>query len=83
MSTALIVFILGAVFVVGGLLVAVTSAYLQERLFDRLAQRNDMRQFVSESRNNPSGPIRLGGLIAIIVGLGCWLVALILWLTSN
>lgn len=83
MSASLIMLLLGAFFVVGGFLVAALAAYHQERTLDRLAQRPDMRSFVFENLHNPSGAIRLGGLISVIVGLGCWVVDLIYWLATR
>jgi|GEM_PF-3308124 len=82
MPTALIIFFLGMFFVVSGITVAALAAYYQERLFDRLSQRRDMRSFIFETRNNASGALRLGGLISFLVGLGSLLVALVVWLVS-
>jgi len=73
---------MGVGFLLGGFITAAIATHTQERKMERLAQMKDVKKFMEESRHNPSVAFRIGGLIAMIVGVVCLIAALIVWITS-
>jgi len=82
MQVYFILLIMGVCFLLGGFITAAVATYTQERKMERLAQMKDVKRFMLESRRNPSVAFRIGGLIAMIIGVVCLIAASVVWITS-
>jgi hypothetical protein len=73
--------IVGGIFLVLGIAGLVWGWYEEKRLFEELASRHDLREFSLEHVESPQpGALRIGGWIAIAVGVLMLVVGLIFWL---
>ena len=73
--------IVGGVFLVLGVCGIIWGWYEEKRLFDELAAKHDLREFSLRHIESPQpGALRIGGWIAIAVGVLTAAVGLVFWL---
>jgi hypothetical protein len=73
--------IVGGVFLVLGIIGIVWGWYEEKRLFDALAAKRDLREFSLSHIESPQpGALKIGGWIAIAVGVLIAGVGLVFWL---
>jgi hypothetical protein len=73
--------IVGGVFVVLGVAGIIWGWYEEKKLFDALAAKPDLREFSLRHIESPQpGALRIGGWIAIAVGLLTLAAGLVFWL---
>ena len=73
--------IVGAVFLVLGAGAIFWGWYEEKRLFEKLAARRDLREFSLDHVETPQpGALRIGGWIAVAVGVLTLVVGLVFWI---
>jgi len=79
----LITVVVGVVFIVLGFGTIVWGKREEKSYYDSLAARNDLREFLSRWPKRPEpGSLKVGGWIAIAVGVAIMVTAGALWLAS-
>jgi hypothetical protein len=73
--------IVGGVFLVLGIAGLIWGWYEEKQLFEALASQRDLREFSLKHVESPQpGALKIGGLIAIAIGILTLAVGLIFWL---
>jgi hypothetical protein len=76
-----ILVIVGGVFLILGIIGILWGRYEEKRLFEALAEQRDLREFTLEHVESPQpGALRMGGWIAIVLGVLVMVVGIIFWL---
>jgi hypothetical protein len=76
-----ILVIVGGVFLILGIIGILWGRYEEKRLFEALAEQRDLREFTLEHVESPQpGALRMGGWIAIVLGVLVMIVGIIFWL---
>jgi uncharacterized membrane protein len=79
----LILICMGGGFIVLGLIGILWGRYEEKKYFEAIAERRDVREFMSHWPERPQpGALRVGGWISIVLGVLLLVVGLILWLTG-
>ena len=79
----LILICMGGGFIVLGLIGILWGRYEEKKYFEAIAERRDVREFMSHWPERPQpGALRVGGWISIALGVLLLGVGLILWLTG-
>ncbi len=74
----------GGGFIVLGLIGLFWGRHEEKSYFEALANRPDLREFVSHWPERPQpGALRTGGWIAVILGVLMLVVGIIFWLTAG
>jgi multisubunit Na+/H+ antiporter MnhB subunit len=82
-SNWFVVVIVGAVFAVLGLAGIFWGIHEEKRLFEELAAKPDLREFSLKHVETPQpGALKIGGWIAIAVGIIVIALGIILWQTG-
>ncbi len=80
-SSWYVLVIVGGVFVVLGIGGLVWGWYEEKRLFEELAAKPDLREFSLKHIDSPQpGALKIGGWIAVAVGVITAAVGLVFWL---
>ncbi len=75
---------LGGGFIILGLIGILWGRHEEKSYFDSLADRPDLREFTAHWPERPQpGSLRIGGWIAIALGVVMLIVGIILWLLSG
>jgi hypothetical protein len=75
--------IVGAVFFVLGIIGVLWGRHEQKKMDEALTTRIDVREFISHWPESPQpGALKIGGLIAIALGVVLMVVGLIIWYTG-
>jgi hypothetical protein len=75
--------IVGAVFIVLGIIGFLWGRREQKKMDEALTTRIDVREFISHWPESPQpGALKIGGLIAIALGVLLMVVGLIIWYTG-
>ncbi len=83
MSGWLITIVVGVVFILLGLGTVLWGRREERRYYDSLVTRTDLREFVDHWPRRPEpGASKIGGWIAVAVGLMLVLVGVIFWLVG-
>jgi protein-S-isoprenylcysteine O-methyltransferase Ste14 len=78
-----ILVIVGVVFIVLGIIGIIWGIREEKRLFERLAAQHDLREFSLRHVESPQpGALKLGGWIAIALGVLMVAVGIIFWYTG-
>ena len=76
-----ILVIVGGVFLILGIIGILWGRYEEKRLFEALAEQRDLREFTLEHVESPQpGALRMGGWIAVVLGILVMVVGIIFWL---
>ncbi len=79
-----VLMIVGGAFLVLGIITIIWGRYEEKRLLEALADKRDLREFtVSHIENPQPGALKIGGWIAISVGVLMLAVGIIFWLTGG
>jgi hypothetical protein len=79
-----ILVIVGGVFIVLGIIGIIWGRYEEKRIFEALAQQPDLREFTLKHIESPQpGALKVGGWIAIALGVLLLAVGIIFWLLSG
>ena len=74
----------GGGFIILGLVGIIWARHEEKSYFEALAARPDLREFMAHWPERPQpGALRIGGWIAIAVGLLLLIVGVVLWLLSG
>ena len=74
----------GGGFILLGLIGIFWGRYEEKKYFEAMAERRDMREFMSHWPERPQpGALRVGGWISIALGVLLLVVGFILWLVSG
>jgi hypothetical protein len=77
-----IIAIAGGIFIVLGIIGILWGRYEQKKLDEALTAYRDVREFVSHWPERPQpGALKIGGIIAVALGIVMVVVGLILWYT--
>jgi hypothetical protein len=80
-SDCFIIMGIGGVFIILGLLGIFWGRHEEKSYFDALAGRPDMREFMEHWPERPqTGAVKIGGWIAVAIGLIMLVVGIVLWL---
>jgi hypothetical protein len=83
MSGWLITIVVGVVFILLGLGTVLWGRREERRYYDSLVTRTDLREFVNHWPRRPEpGASKIGGWIAVAVGLMLVLIGVIFWLVG-
>jgi hypothetical protein len=75
---------LGGGFIILGIIGIIWGGHEEKDYFDALTARPDLREFMAHWPERPQpGALRIGGWIAIAVGLVLLVTGVILWLLSS
>jgi hypothetical protein len=75
-----ILIIVGGVFIILGILAMVWGMREEKKVFDALSQKPDLREFTLKHIESPQpGALKIGGWIAVGMGLILLVVGIILW----
>ncbi len=75
--------IIGGVFLILGVIAIYWGTREEKRIFEALASRHDLREFSLKHVESPQpGALKIGGWIAIAVGVIVLAVGIILWRTG-
>ncbi len=78
-----ILIIVGGIFLVLGLIGLYWGAHEEKRIFEELAAKPDLREFSLKHVESPQpGALKIGGWIAIAVGVIVIAVGIIMWQTG-
>lgn len=79
-----ILMIVGGVFIVLGIVGIIWGRHEEKRIFEALAQQPDLREFSLKHVESPQpGALKMGGWIAIALGVLLLAVGIIWWLLSG
>ena len=79
----IILAIVGAVFLVLGILALLWGRHEEKKIFEYLAEQHDLREFTLKHVESPQpGALKLGGWLAVILGILLGIAALIMWLVA-
>ena len=79
----LILVSVGGGFVILGIIGILWGRHEEKRLFEALAEKRDLREFSLRHVETPQpGALKLGGWIAIVLGVVLLLVGMVLWLLA-
>ncbi|HUT67248.1 MAG TPA: hypothetical protein VMW86_01685 [Dehalococcoidales bacterium] len=79
-----ILMIVGGVFIVLGVVGLIWGWYEEKRLFEALAQQHDLREFSLKHVESPQpGALKMGGWIAIALGVLVLVAGIIFWLLAG
>ncbi len=82
-GTELMLLAVGAGFAVLGVLGILWGRHEEGSYFNELADRHDLREFMSHWPERPwTGALKTGGWIAVALGIVLFIVGLVLWLTG-
>jgi hypothetical protein len=80
MSEWLILIIIGAIFIVLGVTGILWGIREEKRIFEELSKKPDLREFTQKHIETPQpGALKIGGRIAIALGVLLLVVGIILW----
>jgi uncharacterized membrane protein len=75
--------IVGAVFIILGIIGIFWGRHEQKKMDEALTTRVDVREFVSHWPESPQpGALKIGGAIAVALGIVMMIVGVILWYTN-
>lgn len=78
-----ILIIIGGAFVILGILTVIWGMIEEKRIFDALAKKPDLREFTLKHIESPQpGALKIGGWIAIALGVIMAVVGIIFWQTG-
>lgn len=81
MPNYLIVLVMGGAFILLGIILIIWGKGEEKSYYNALATRHDAREFLEHEPERPEpGGLKIGGWIAIAVGLLMAAIAIILWL---
>lgn len=79
----IILAIVGAVFLVLGVIALLWGRHEEKRIFDHLAEQHDLREFTLKHVESPQpGALKLGGWLSLALGILLGIAALIMWLVA-
>lgn len=79
-----ILMIVGGLFIVLGIIGIIWGRYEEKKYYEALTARTDVREFVSHWPERPQpGALKVGGRIAIVLGVIMLVVGIIFWLMSG
>jgi len=80
MSLHLVLLIMGGCFVVLGIIFYFWGRYEEERYYNTIVHRFDVREFLERIPFRPEpGALRLGGIISIVLGILLLIAGGVLW----
>ena len=75
--------IVGAVFILLGIVVILWGRYEQKKLDEALTSHVDVREFISHWPERPQpGALKIGGWIAVALGILLMIIGLVIWYTG-
>jgi len=78
-----ILLIVGGIFIVLGIIGIVWGRYEEKKYYEALTNRTDVREYVSHWPERPQpGALKVGGWIAIALGVLMLIAGVIFWLLS-
>ena len=79
----LILVIIGGVFLFLGAVALFWGRYEEKRIFARLAEQHDLREFTLKHVESPQpGALKLGGWLGLALGVVLGIAGLIVWLVN-
>ena len=79
-----ILLIVGGVFVILGIIGIIWGIREEKRIFEELSKKPDLREFTMRHVESPQpGALKIGGWIAIAVGVLLLAAGIIIWLLSG
>jgi len=74
---------IGAGFIILGILGIIWGRHEEKNYFEALAERNDVREFMSHWPERPqSGAVMTGGIIALILGGMLLIAGIVIWIVA-
>ena len=74
---------IGGGFIILGIIGLIWGRHEEKSYFEALAEQRDMREFVSHWPERPQpGAVKIGGWIAVILGVLLLIVGIIFWLLA-